>query len=145
MAMRSFVVAGLLFAQVGNTSPWLLPTPTAAGLNVNYGEIEILPTSYPGSPSELFKRLNGDPAICGWVEGNGGELLLQLSKSAGAVTDSHQDNTVSCNSGYTCAATATFVGCCSTGGAGCAALYTTCYNGTGSGQSANIAALTWSA
>ena len=81
MAMRCLVVAGILFAQAGRASPGLLPTPTAAGLNVNYGEIELLPTSYPGSPSELFRRLNGDPAICGWVEGNAGELLYSLAKA----------------------------------------------------------------
>lgn len=144
MAKRCLVVAGILFAQVGRASPGFLPTPTAAGLNLNYGEIEILPTSYSGSPSQLFKRLNGDPAICGWVEGNAGELPFNLTKRArAATTDCRQDNTVSCNSGYTCAATASFVGCCSTGGAGCAALYTTCSNGTFSGQSANVAALTW--
>lgn len=72
MAMRFIVVAGILFTQV-RASPGFLPTPTSKGLNGNYGEIEILPTSYPGSPSQLFKRLNGDPAICGWIEGNAGE------------------------------------------------------------------------
>ncbi|KAI9819493.1 MAG: hypothetical protein M1827_006941 [Pycnora praestabilis] len=90
-------------------SPNIFPTPTLAGLRYAQVEFEVLPTSNPWTPSEIFKRLSGDPAICGWVDGNG-------------------NNTVSCNSGYTCAATSTYVGCCSTGAVGCQDLFTTCYD-----------------
>ena len=69
------MVVGSLLVQIATASPWIQPTPTVVGLNDrNWGEIEILPTSNPSSPLELFKRLNGDPAICGYVEGNASEL-----------------------------------------------------------------------
>lgn len=90
----------------------LLPMPTFEGLRAAQVESELRPTPNPWSPSEILKRLSGDPGICGWVEGS-------------------SNNTVSCNSGYTCAATSTFVGCCSTGAVGCEALFTTCYDRAG--------------
>jgi len=74
MTTRCLVIAGLLFPNVGRASPGFRPTPTVAGFeDARFGEIEILPTSNPWSPSELFKRLNGNPAICGWVEGDPSE------------------------------------------------------------------------
>ncbi|KAL8673189.1 MAG: hypothetical protein Q9168_002381 [Polycauliona sp. 1 TL-2023] len=89
----------------------LLPTPTFAGLQAAQADLGIEPTSAP-LQHELLKRLSGDPAICGWVEGD-------------------SNNTVSCNSGFTCAATSNFIGCCATGAAGCEALFTTCYDQLG--------------
>ena len=54
---------------------------------------------------------------------------------------------MSCNSGYTCAAFSTFVGCCSTGAAGCEVLYTTCFDIVGqtcdASCSADRGALQW--
>ncbi len=151
MAMKCFVFASLLFASLATASPRFGPTPTVIGLAKQaLGEIEVLPTSFPWSPSVLFKRLEGDPAICGWVEGDPSKLLQRSTMTQRRYANSLilQDNTVSCNSGYTCAATNTFVGCCSTGGGGCGALFTTCYDGTGpscdSACSANTAALIWS-
>jgi len=48
-----------------------IPTPTVAASNKAYlSEIEVVPTSNPSDPLELFKRLSADPAICGWVEGD---------------------------------------------------------------------------
>ena len=46
-----------------------LPTPTFAGLRAAQLDLEIKPTPGPVGSSELLKRLSGDPAICGWVEG----------------------------------------------------------------------------
>ncbi|CAO1606400.1 hypothetical protein XANCAGTX0491_009898 [Xanthoria calcicola] len=89
----------------------LLPTPIFAGLRAAQVDLGIKPTSAPRQ-HEIWKRLSGDPAICGWIEGD-------------------SENTVSCNSGYTCAATSTYIGCCSTGAAGCKDLYTTCYDRLG--------------
>ncbi len=47
----------------------ILPTPTFAGLRAAQVDLGIEPTSAPHR-HEIMKRLNGDPAICGWVEGN---------------------------------------------------------------------------
>ncbi|KAL8876986.1 MAG: hypothetical protein Q9198_004910 [Flavoplaca austrocitrina] len=104
----------------------MFPTPTFAGLRAAQVDLGIEPTLAPRQ-HEILKRLSGDPAICGWVEGS-------------------SNNTVSCNSGYTCAATSSFVGCCSTGAVGCDALFTTCYDQLGPSCNAqcklNKAALT---
>ena len=56
-----------------NSLRYAVPTPTFAGLRAAQVGVEILPTANPWSPSELWRRLNGDPAICGWVNGNGSE------------------------------------------------------------------------
>lgn len=53
----------------------ILPTSTFAGLRAVQIEIEVQPTKTPWSPSEILKRLNEDPGICGWVEGNSGTFL----------------------------------------------------------------------
>lgn len=51
------------------------PTPTFSGLrDSNQVKFEILPTANPWSQSELLKRLSGDPAMCGWVDGDGSEF-----------------------------------------------------------------------
>ena len=51
------------------------PTPTFSGLrDSNQVEFDILPTANPWSPSELLKQLSGNPAICGWVDGDGSEF-----------------------------------------------------------------------
>ncbi|KAI4236844.1 MAG: hypothetical protein L6R40_006033 [Gallowayella cf. fulva] len=47
----------------------LLATPTFAGLRAAQIDLGIEPTSAP-HPHEILKRLSGDPAICGWIEGN---------------------------------------------------------------------------
>ena len=126
----------------------VLPTPTFAGLRAAQDDIGIIPTS-PPRRQEILKRFGGDPAICGWVEGNAGKhrkMETQTLKPASS-TDAKIDNVVSCNSGHTCAATSTFVGCCSTGALKCQALFTTCYDNTGPSCNAtcalNSAALIW--
>ena len=58
-------------------SPYCGPTqtPTFSGLrDSNQVEFELLPTANPGSSSELLKRLSGDPAVCGWEDGDGSEF-----------------------------------------------------------------------
>ncbi len=58
----------------GNASS-SFPTPTFAGLrDAQAVEVEVLPTSNPWSPSEILKRLNGDDAVCGWIDGAPSEL-----------------------------------------------------------------------
>lgn len=55
----------------------LLPTSTFAGLRAAQADLEMQPTPTPWSQAEVWKRLvrlSGDPDICGWVEGNQGEL-----------------------------------------------------------------------
>ncbi|KAI4272183.1 MAG: hypothetical protein LQ337_005466 [Flavoplaca oasis] len=47
----------------------MFPTPTFAGLRAAQVDLGIEPTSAPPQ-HEILKRLSGDPAICGWVEGN---------------------------------------------------------------------------
>lgn len=51
------------------------PTPTFSGLrDSNQAKFEILPTANPWSESDLLKRLSGDPAVCGWVDGDASEF-----------------------------------------------------------------------
>lgn len=124
---------------------YLLPTPTLGDSRAAHAQVdfEIRPTPNPWSSSELLKRLSGDPGICGWIEGNSSEFADTICRPH--LRD--PDNTVSCNSGYTCAATSTFVGCCSTGAVGCDALFTTCYGSSGPSCKGscllNSAALIW--
>lgn len=67
LCFYSIVTASLSY---GPTS-----SPTFSGLrDSNQAEIEILPTASLWSPSEHLKRLSGDPAICGWVDGDGSEF-----------------------------------------------------------------------
>lgn len=47
----------------------LPPAPTFAGLRAAQVDLGIKPTSAPRQ-HEILKRFSGDPAICGWVEGN---------------------------------------------------------------------------
>ena len=54
--------------------PPAIPSPTFPGLRAAQFELEIRPTPNPFGPSEIVKRLSGDPAICGWVEGDGSEF-----------------------------------------------------------------------
>lgn len=55
---------------LGNALQHLLPTPTFAGLRAAQVDLEIEPTPDPLSPHRVEKRLNGNPAICGYVEGD---------------------------------------------------------------------------
>lgn len=50
----------------------VLPTPTLAGLRAVQEDIGIIPT-YPPQRQDILKRFSGDPAICGWAEGNAGK------------------------------------------------------------------------
>lgn len=63
---------GLCFLSIspGDAVQPLLPTATFAGLRAAQADLGMKPTSPPKHPSELMKRLSGDPAICGWVEGS---------------------------------------------------------------------------
>ena len=138
----------LFYAIPANAYRHLFPTPTFAGLKAAQIGIGVHPTTIPWSPSEILRRLSEDPGICGWVEGNSGTFLqLEVRQRAGVQRLKPTDNTVSCDSGYTCAATSTFIGCCSTGRAGCEALFTTCYDDAGPSCNGacqlNSAALIW--
>ena len=62
------------------------PTPTFAGMRAAQVGLDLQPTANPGSPSELLRRLNGDPAICGWVDGNGSESPSTRTSSVESAT-----------------------------------------------------------
>ena len=64
------LAAAFVFTDFTKGYQSLLPTPTFAGLQVAQVESELRPTPNPWSPSEILKRLSGDPGICGWVEGS---------------------------------------------------------------------------
>lgn len=62
-------------------SPGKVPTLTVVGWNQGDASLDMLPTSRPWSPAELIKRLNGDPAICGYVDGDPSGLTLRSQDS----------------------------------------------------------------
>lgn len=118
-----------LSVRLGNASRHIFPSPTFAGLRHADLQFNIRPTPNPWTPSNIAKRFADDPAICGWVEGK-------------------DNDAVSCQSGSTCAAISTFVGCCPKGNSkdsSCTALFTTCYDVRGkscdAACSSNTAAL----
>ncbi|KAL8947892.1 MAG: hypothetical protein Q9222_005867 [Ikaeria aurantiellina] len=47
----------------------LVPTATFAGLRAAELDLDMEPTPAPQIDFDILKRFNGDPAICGWVEG----------------------------------------------------------------------------
>ena len=51
-------------------SQYIFPSPTVAGLRAAELGLDVLPTADPWKPSEILRRLSGNPAICGWVDGN---------------------------------------------------------------------------
>ncbi|KAL8836094.1 MAG: hypothetical protein Q9170_003042 [Blastenia crenularia] len=64
------IILGFSLAPLGNAMQHMLPTPTFAGLRAAQADLGLKPTPPPDYSSELLKRLNGDPAVCGWVEGS---------------------------------------------------------------------------
>lgn len=57
----------------------LLPTPIFAGLRAAQVDLGIKPTSAPRQ-HEIWKRLSGDPAICGWIEGDSGMFREKMER-----------------------------------------------------------------
>lgn len=81
----------LLFIELASASRNVFPKPTLAGLRAAEHELQILPTPNPWSSPELLRRFAGDPAICGWVEGDASKLfwlkieVLSVSLTVGFV------------------------------------------------------------
>lgn len=69
------VIFFILSIGPANSARVVFLEPTLAGLRAAENELQILPTPNPWSPSEILKRFAGDPAICGWVEGDPSKLL----------------------------------------------------------------------
>lgn len=73
----STFVSYYFLIRLGNASRYIFPTPTFAGLRAADNQFEILPTPNPETLSDISKRFSNDPAICGWVEGDDGELFVK--------------------------------------------------------------------
>ncbi|KAL8778173.1 MAG: hypothetical protein Q9213_007534 [Squamulea squamosa] len=88
--MKSLRVDGLLLClyicwmwpHLAKAMQAILPTPTFAGLRAAQADVGIQPTSAPWR-SEILKRLIGDPAICGWVEGKSSKRWKQRKDGQG--------------------------------------------------------------
>ncbi|KAL8714394.1 MAG: hypothetical protein Q9220_001727 [cf. Caloplaca sp. 1 TL-2023] len=77
----------------------LLPTATFAGLRAAQVDLDVAPTPAPRMGFDILKRLNGDPAVCGWVEGQARYNRTVLTTPDAGVTPFGQSALTSQSSG----------------------------------------------
>lgn len=82
LPMRISFTSSCLFSiwiVFGDASRPVFPTPTFAGLRAAQADLGIKPTPDPLTSPHIVRRLSGDPAICGWVEGHQSKSSIEES------------------------------------------------------------------
>ena len=69
------MVVFVYLLELVRSSPSQMSTPTVTRVGGEDHQYGTVPTANPWSPAEIIKRINGDPAICGFVEGNPSESI----------------------------------------------------------------------
>ena len=88
--VKQFLHAFLLLLSIKcvQSTQQVLPVRTAEGLRALQPELDVISTARPRIPSELLKRLTGDPGICGWVDGDGSKFLRSMAMPISAIVGS---------------------------------------------------------